>query len=146
MIFDSVKNIGRYSPILHHLEAGLAAVKALTSYEVGRYEFEGGYFKIQKGNTLQLEAGDYEAHRKYVDVQILLEGREQVVWTPLEKTSFKEYLDDRDMVICSAPVDQVITIEPGMFWVAFPDDAHKSCRHVSDQSSYVKVLLKLPID
>ena len=77
MIIDSLKYIETYRPILKGLDAGLEAVKALGEHpETGRYTFEGGYFMVQEGMTRPMEDGDFEAHRKYIDVQIILEGQE----------------------------------------------------------------------
>ena len=65
MIIDYLENIGTYRPILPGVDAGLKAAAALgEDPAVGRYEFEGGYFMVQEGETRPVSDGDFEAHRK----------------------------------------------------------------------------------
>jgi YhcH/YjgK/YiaL family protein len=95
MIIDYLENIGTYRPILPGVEAGLRAVEALgEDPAVGRYEFEGGYFMVQEGETKAVADGDFEAHRKYIDVQIILKGQELVAWA------------DTSLLAVSVPYDE----------------------------------------
>ena len=148
MIIDSMKNIGVYKPILKGLDAGLAAVKALGEHpEVGKYTFDGGYFMVQEGNTKSLDEGDFEAHRKYIDVQIILEGCEMVGWADIE--GLKEsvaYDEAKDKIMYAGEAAQCNTISAGMFWAAFPADGHKACRHTVNQTAYRKIVMKLPVE
>ena len=78
MIIDRIKNIEYYETILPGLKNGLNTLRQLPSQEVGRYEFEGGFLMIQEGTTKPMSEGTFEAHRKYVDVQIMLQGCEEL--------------------------------------------------------------------
>lgn len=149
MIIDSTKNIGRYRALLKGLDEGLAAVEALGSHpETGRYTFEGGYFMIQEGRTKAMEDGDFEAHKKYVDVQIILEGQECVGWSEIgELKESVPYDGEKDKIMYAGEPSECNTIRSGMFWAAFPEDAHKACRNEgSTQTSYRKVVMKLPVE
>lgn len=61
----------------------MEAINHAGNLEVGRYEFDGGYFMVQKGTTRPLEEGTFEAHRRYIDVQIVVEGSEELAWEDL---------------------------------------------------------------
>ena len=147
MIIDSLKYIETYRPVLKGFDAGLEAVKALGEHpETGRYTFEGGYFMVQEGMTRPMEDGDFEAHRKYIDVQIILEGQETVGWA--ETGSLQEsvsYDEEKDKVMYAGEAAQCNVIKAGMFWAAFPEDAHKACRQTDTQTSYRKIVMKLPV-
>ena len=80
MVIDKIENILFYKPMIPALEAGIAAVKAIEKLEPGKYRFDGGYFNIQKGETKPMNEGTFEAHRRYIDVQILAKGCEEVAW------------------------------------------------------------------
>ncbi len=149
MIIDTLDRIDTYRPVLRGIDEGLAAVRALGGDpQVGRYEFDGGYFMIQEGTTRDIPDGDFEAHRKYIDVQIILKGRETVAWSDIRcLTESVPYLDDKDKVMYAGEPAQCNTIGEGMFWAAFPQDGHKACRHMEAEApaAYKKVVMKLPV-
>ena len=149
MIIDSLKNIGVYRNILKGLDEGLSAVEALGAHpETGRYSFEGGYFMIQEGLTKAMDDGDFEAHRKYIDVQIILEGQESVGWSEISELKVSVPYDEaKDKIMYAGEPAECNTIRSGMFWAAFPADAHKACRNTgSTQTSYRKIVMKLPVE
>lgn len=147
MLIDRTDNLTVYEKLLPNLAAGLQAVRALDgSMEVGKYEFEGGYFMIQEGDTRPAEDGDYEAHRKYLDVQIIVSGAEQVVWSDIMDLKVSgEYDSGKDKVMLHGPADHVFLVTEGMCWAAFPHDAHKACRDTGKRTHYKKIVMKLPL-
>ncbi len=146
MIIDRVENIMMYEPLLNHLQEGMAAVKQLTQYDVGRYEFDGGYFMIQKGMTKPLTEGTFEAHRKYVDVQMIVEGSEEVAWHDIRdlKTAVP-YNPEKDAERLTGDFAHVMRISAGMFYAAYPHDGHKPVSHTAEQQNFTKIVMKLPV-
>lgn len=146
MIVDSIQHVRDYASVLPHLEAGLAAMGDGSGLAVGRHEFEGGFLLVQEGETSPLEEGTFEAHRKFIDVQFVLEGAEEIAW--------QEYGD----LTCAIPYDEAsdkerldgsrahhLLVTAGMFWAAFPHDGHKAISHVDERHHYRKVVMKLPV-
>lgn len=146
MIVDSIDNIMLYAPLLNNLKEGVEAVKALPNLEEGRYEFEGGWFMVQKGETKPFSEGTFEAHRKYVDVQIVLAGAEEIAWNEINSlNSCKEYDSVKDAERFNGAFTHTMYIDEGMFYIAFPHDGHKAVSHSDRQHSYTKVVMKLPV-
>lgn len=146
MIVDKLDNIFLYEPLVKNLKNGMEAVRALADYAVGRYDFDGGYFMVQKGSTKPLQEGTFEAHRKYVDVQILVEGSEEVAWQDItDLTTAIDYNPEKDAERLSGSFDHVIKISEGMFYIAFPHDGHKPVSHTAEQQSFTKIVMKLPV-
>ena len=146
MIIDKFDNIRFYSCMLNNLENGLQAVEALRNPEAGRYEFDGGFFLVQKGETKPMSEGTFEAHRKYADVQIVLEGSEEIAWADLgDLKEDGEYNGDNDKAAYTGAEDNVMRITAGICHIAFPHDGHKAVRHTSRQQSYTKIVMKLPV-
>ncbi len=115
MIVDKIDNILMYEPLLKNLKNGMEAVRALPALEVGRYEFEGGFFMVQKGSTKPLAEGTFEAHRKYIDVQILMEGSEEVAWSDItDLTAAVEYNPEKDAERLTGDFDHVLKISEGL--------------------------------
>lgn len=146
MIIDKIENIMQYEPLLKNLKKGMDAIHALKGLELGRYEFDGGYFMVQKGVTKPMQEGTFEAHRKYVDVQIIVEGSEELAWNDLKDlTTAIPYNPEKDQERYTGPFEHVIKITAGMFYAAFPNDGHKAVSHTKEQQSFTKIVLKLPV-
>ena len=67
-----------------------------------------------------------ECHRRYIDIQLVLEGTDEMGWKPLAECidPASDYNEARDIQFFSdAPASWVAT-PPGSFCLFFPDDAH----------------------
>lgn len=147
MIVDKLSNIHFYKSIIKNLDNGLAAIQSQKELmEVGRYEFEGGFFMVQKGETKPMQEGLFEAHRKYIDVQIVLQGSEEVAWSEMgDLTTEVAYNEDKDVEYLVGETTCHMLITEGMFYIAYPHDGHRPIRHTERQQSYTKIVIKLPV-
>ncbi len=144
MIIDCIENIKYYESLLPGLSNGLNILRQLPSQEVGRYEFEGGFLMIQEGDTKPMEEGTFEAHRKYVDVQIMLQGCEELAWEDRSKLETAiPYNEEKDQERLDGAKNHKILISEGMFFAAFPQDGHKAVSHTNEQHHYRKAVMKL---
>lgn len=145
MIIDSVANIMNYESLLPGLKNGMAMIDTLTEYTPGRYEFDGGYLMVQKGTTRPILDGTFEAHRKYIDVQILVEGSEEVAWEDIRNLETTVPYDaQKDAQRLTGSRDHVIKITKGMFYAAFPQDGHQPVAHTKEVQTFTKIVMKLP--
>ncbi len=146
MIIDKLDNIMFYEPMVKNLNKGLQAVNALKILEEDKYQFEGGYFMVQKGETKPLSEGTFEAHRKYVDVQIVMEGSEEVAFADIsDLETVVSYDPDKDCERLSGDRSHHILISKGMFYMAFPHDGHKPVSHTDEKHCFTKIVMKLPV-
>ena len=67
-----------------------------------------------------------EAHRKMIDIQLVLSGRERIGWRPqLECRGIVEaYSAERDIEFYSEQSTTWVELRPGDFAIFFPTDAH----------------------
>ncbi len=145
MIIDKTENLRFYSAMLPALSDALSTVLALNKYEPGRYPLsDGAFYMIQKGTTKLMSADDYEAHRAYIDVQLVIEGSEEIAWSDISDLKEVSYDPEKDKAVLSGPADHTIKITPGMAWIAFPHDGHKAIRHTKGAMTYTKIVIKLP--
>lgn len=85
------------------------------------------YAAVSQYETLGDNSAVLETHRKYVDIQLTLSGREIVGWLPLDGLPLKTPYDPvKDVEFHSHPDKPFSRIElyPGMFVIFFPQDAH----------------------
>ena len=147
MIFDKMENAARYNGLHSAWREGIDFAKSLYTQEVGRYTFENGFAMVQVGET-KAEAGrHYEVHRKYLDVQIVVEGEEQVYVQDLSNmTGAVPYDEKTDKELVDGK-GALITVKAGEFYVMYPNDAHMAVLHTGDKpTSYRKIVLKLPVE
>lgn len=146
MIIDHMENIMNYAPLLPNLKNGLEKIQALAEFNPGRYEFDGGFFMIQKGVTRPILEGSFESHQKYIDVQLLIEGSEEVAWEDIRNLEvIVPYNPEKDAQRLTGSYEHVMKITQGMFYAAFPWDGHQPVSHTKEMQSFTKIVLKLPV-
>ena len=80
--------------------------------------------EIANGRT-RAEA-QLECHRKYIDIQLVLEGVDEMGWKPLADCHqpLDEYNEERDIRFFNDTADSWISTPANTFCIFFPDDAH----------------------
>lgn len=149
MIYDRIENLERYC------SAGDAMHTAVTyaaSFDLaqpdGEYEVNGRdlFAKVQAYDPAPAGQRAFEAHRSYYDVQIVREGLERHdVSLAADLEPLDEYDAQNDVIMLTAPQQYASTImEPGMFAVYFPQDAHRPNCRLGDSSAAVrKICMKV---
>ncbi len=144
MIICPWKDIQKYASLLPGLQEAVDAVNALSDYEAKTVELgNGNRFFVAVGTTKEPDVG--EAHRKYLDIQYIVKGKEVVGWADLascqETVAFSE---EKDIGMYSGPYEY-FTVNEGICYVAFPEDAHMPGRHLDVPNDFVKVVVKLKV-
>jgi YhcH/YjgK/YiaL family protein len=72
------------------------------------------------------EMARLEAHRRYIDIQLVLEGDEQMGWKPLADcfNPVSEHSEERDIRFFHDAPASWVAVPPDHFCIFFPDDAH----------------------
>jgi len=90
------------------------------------------------------EAAQLEVHRRYIDIQLVLEGIDEMGWRPLIECSepADEYSAERDIQFFRDAPAAWIATPPGAFCIFFPEDAHAP---LVSSGSIRKVVLKIAL-
>lgn len=146
MIVCPWKDLGRYSAVIPGLEDAMCLIAGLKTWEPAVYPLpDGGRVVVGEGTTLSTENAQLEAHRKYLDIQYVLEGQEVVGWAPLESlTPAGEFNIGKDIGMYRGSCDYV-RIGAGFCYVVFPEDAHMPGRHLDAPNDYRKIVVKLKL-
>lgn len=79
---------------------------------------------IDEYQTQSSEGQLYEAHRKYIDIQLMLTGDEYMGVAPLtNQVAIKDYDEEKDFALYQV-AGQMLHVKRGMFVVFFPTDLH----------------------
>ena len=146
MIKDKVCYSDLYAGVNPGFPAAFAFLKeAMTApKEVGRYELGGGVFAlVQSYDSKPADACKIEAHKKYIDIQCVLKGRELFGVADLStQTLYEDKFEEKDVAFYHGEVD-LLTLNDGDFIIVFPEDAHRPQQ--GDGSHVEKVVVKVPV-
>lgn len=147
MIFDNINNCKKYQILNSHFEKAFSFLmrEDLDSLALGRYDIDGDdvYAIVQEYETKDLADAKYEAHRKYIDIQYLIEGTENMGYSQMDKLNvFLPYNEENDfMVLIGEP--KLILYDPKEFFVLFPEDAHMPGVLHGKKEKVKKVVIKV---
>lgn len=113
----------------------------------GRYDIDGdnAFALVQAYHTKPENEGKWEAHRKYIDIQYMLEGTECMGITPLEHVSVsQEYSEENDYALFEGQGEK-ITVSAGFFTVFYPHDVHMPGLQVKVPQPIRKIVIKVKI-
>ncbi len=125
MIYDSLKHLENYKGLGEVYQALKFLAKTdFSSYELGKYELSDKvYFMVQEYDTAVKSLS--EVHEKYIDIQYLISGRENIGVAPIEcEKTLVEAKPEKDAWIYDCKT-QPITLSKGEFMVLYPSDVHK---------------------
>lgn len=148
MISDKLKNIEKYDMISEKVSNFL---KGLTpDSHVGHYYIdESAYANIDVYTTKDINLCKFEAHKKYVDIQMLLDGTERLDHIFVDNLIIGEEYDDiKDVMFFKEPVEDFDTVfmTPFKFVMLYPYDAHKPQIACKTCSKVKKVVVKIKVD
>lgn len=149
MILDSIENAEFYQGLNPKIKKAFDFLKNtdLKSLDAGKYFIEEPdvYAIVQGYTTKEAGTADLEAHRKFTDLQFVVEGRELMGYANLADTSEKaEYDCDKDLIFLNGKANFFIA-EAGTFAIFFPTDAHMPSMCVNEPSSVKKIVIKIAL-
>ena len=145
MIFDRVENAETYLGVDARIARGLNLLKQdFSQTPVGRYEVnEDLFYMIQEYETKPDNLA--EAHRKYVDIQCMLNGAEMIAVQNVTKLTQVEAHPDKDLYLYNRKKGNEIVLTAGTFMVVWPQDAHAAAIAVDVPEKVRKVVVKVRI-
>lgn len=148
MIIDKLVNSATYEAIHPHFKAAFDHIKTVTidGFTVGTKELLGKslYVIYQQYNTKPLEQGNWESHRKYIDIQYILEGSELINTACITDLFLGDYNEERDHQKAEG-VGAPTVLRAGDFAIFFPQDMHMPCLNPSSEESVKKVVCKVAV-
>lgn len=126
-----------------------ARLRALAAGESKKIELAHGAFAIEQVYLTKPRAeGFFESHRKYIDLQLVVDGDEAMEVVDLSRIAVREpYNPDRDLVLFGdATGASVLRISAGLAAIFFPADVHMpTLRPGPDAGLVRKTVVKIPV-
>jgi YhcH/YjgK/YiaL family protein len=148
MIFDTLINADRYAALHTRFPRAFEFLRGtgLKALAPGRYPIDGENLIaiVEAVAGRSRDAAKLECHRKYIDIQLVLDGTDEMGWKPLHdcREPLADYLAEKDIQFFrDAPASWIAT-PPGAFCIFFPEDAHAPLAGTGDIR---KVILKIAV-
>ncbi len=145
MIWDHITNAEKYYALKEGLKEAFDYIQTITEdQEPGRFELDSGLIvMVQHVSTKGFDEVDFEAHKKYIDLQYILEGEEYVVVNDCKNlTESIPYNPEKDVLFYQGE-GNTLKIQKGEFYFLFPHDAHKPCCRPEKGLPVKKIVIKI---
>lgn len=119
--------------------------------ENGKYPLEdGAYAVVSEYESKPVDAAKFEAHKRFIDVQLILAGREIIGVMPTEKmrlgTCIAEYNPEKDVENYRECGEyEAHVLEAGDFLILYPEDGHMPGVQADGPCAMKKIVLKIPV-
>lgn len=149
MIFGNIQHEKTYSNLEEDIIRCFDYAKAnsLIDLEKGSYEIDGQdiFVNIVGYETYDKEDRFWEAHRKYIDVHLMLDGCERIDINFIENLEQREYQEEVDFLPLDGKPNGYVELRKGDFLVCYPEDAHMTAIKVNEKEVAKKAIFKVII-
>ena len=147
MIIDDLKNINFYSKFSPIIKESLSFIKTnLSTFEERRYNLNEYMFAVVETSFPKpIVEQKLEIHKKYIDVQYIIEGCDIIGWKNLLncKQIHQDYQLSKDIAFYNDKPDVNIVLNQGTFAVFFHHDAHAPlCSTLPVKKCVVKIAIE----
>ena len=147
MIIDTLENAEKYISLNQKFKTVFDYLKThdLSTMECGSYEIDNRnlFFNLQEGETKPEQK--LEAHKKYIDIQVVVKGEEYMGYTNIKNTTVtEEYIEEKDVMFLNGEVDKVKATNKH-FVIFYPQDAHMPSLAVKEPQMVKKAIFKILI-
>lgn len=130
MILDTLARADRYAALHPGFARAFAFLRGagLDALAPGRHPIDGDalFAIVEHCEARARDTAKLECHRRYIDIQLVLEGIDEMGWRPLADCADPATAHDaaRDIRFFNDTPAAWVATPPGAFCVFFPDDAH----------------------
>jgi len=149
MILDSLSQSATYTALSPRFAQAFAFLHQMTEGAApGRHEVNGDevFALVQHYATKPVTERQFEAHRRYIDIQYVFRGKETMYWAPLAelKTLTMAFDEKKDAALFALiPNPVAVPVAQGQFTIFFPADGHIPACAWDQPSDVIKVVVKV---
>ena len=149
MIFGNMQNFLEYTFLEVQIQKCFvyAAEHDLQNMAIGRYEIEGNdlFVNVTEYGTASVEERYWEAHKKYIDLHLMLDGQEKIDIAFTQNMELKEYVEEKDFLPLEGKRNCSVILNPGDFLICFPKDGHRTGIAVENVKDIKKAIFKIKV-
>lgn len=153
MIYGEIKELDFYRGMSKAFDKAIDYILAGKYKEgkVGKNIVDGDvvYFNMPDAPmTKDVKEGFLEGHKKYIDIHIVIEGKENIAYVPNSKATIsKEYDAEGDYELYTGEIENLFTLDNTKFLALFPGEPHMALVKVGEKPETIKkVIFKILAD
>ncbi len=147
MIFDKIENISDYFeelPLLKKVE------DFVVDFKNGKLADGKRVFAMVQSYRTRQQTHEmmFEAHKKYIDLQYIVNGIEKIRWARLDSVDLVEekYSTGGDIAFYEGDAMFDFTLTKGTFLLLYPEDAHLPGLSAQKDVNVRKIVFKIQVD
>lgn len=149
MIVDKIEKLKLYKEIPGEVVHFLSELD-INNIKLGKWVLSDCiYVNIEEYNTKDIEVASFESHDKYIDIQLLLKGSENIYYASRDNLSVKvPYDETRDIAFYSDSIQgyPYIKLDGTNFMMIYPHEAHAPQVSINGLAQKVlKVVVKIKL-
>lgn len=147
MILDNIENFNKYICLNNNFKkiSDYLAEHDLLNMQTGCYEIDGRNLYVNIDEYETKDSSIPEAHRQYIDVQIVLDGHEKIGYANVNcGKSEIDYNAEKDIEFLSADCEYLKAYK-GRFFIFYPQDIHQPCITDEEKSKVKKAVFKIKL-
>ena len=150
MIIDTLANAALYFALGERIAVALEYLRENDCIRLpaGKIPIQGEqiYALVQDNTTKPRDQGVWEAHRKYIDVQFVAAGVEEMGYANIQTLTVKKPYDEQVDYALFEGSGSFVTVPAGSFTIFFPEDGHIPGSAVAGKPAAVrKVVVKVAV-
>ena len=151
MIADTFAHYHRYAGMHPNLGRGFLAIEMCLGRPLPEgnqtLEVNGLSVVVQRYRTVPSSEKKMEGHRRNIDIQYMVRGKEIIHWENTDSLSpITPYNEERDHLnYDDGTGGSPIRLKPGFFAVFWPEDSHKTGCQWGEAEDVVKFIVKVQL-
>lgn len=148
MIFRNINTKDLSDETIIRINKGLKYLKdiKISEFKVGKFEIEAeNIFALhQEYKTIPRNKCKLEAHKRYIDIQYILDGEELIGYANIDKLEIdSEYNTENDIVFFKQASMSEVILKSGEYAIFEPEDAHSPQGIVEFETNVKKIVIKV---
>lgn len=148
MILDKISNHHLYTSIHKNFPQVFDFIKNndLNSIELGKHNIDGEnvFVVVMEYTTQDVAECKSETHKKYIDIQYMIEGEEHIgIKTLHNEIPTTPYNEEGDFMFYTLENLPKICLQKNHFAVFFPDDIHQTMQQIETPKKIRKAVFKI---
>ena len=150
MIITDIKHIEHQVSMMPAIKKAIEFLRRPDIHNMadGRVDIDGQdvFALVHRYETVKTYALKFEYHRKYIDIQYIVSGKEVMGWAPAERMVITETYDiEKDICFGTVPKEEMTSVylQAGQVAVLYPEDGHAPKLAAGSPSHVVKIVVKV---
>lgn len=117
----------------------------LEKIQPGKYPVDGDnvYASVSEAPNMDFDKTSWESHRKYNDIQYVINGKERIGITTHATANITHDYDEKQDITFYNAEGAIHSFYPGKFFIFFPQDLHRPGIKVDSDDPVKKIVLKI---